>query len=88
MSDSRGVFVKVNGSSDSNVAGINVNAAFFAPAISICPDSDLPPRTTMESMPVTLSFQRLDRRLVEGPLFVAAPVPVPSAAPYWPLMRP
>ena len=84
MSDKRGVFVRVNGSSDSNVAGISVSAAFFAPAISICPESDFPPRTTIESMPVTLSYQRLDRLLVWGQWLVAVPVPVLFVVPYLP----
>jgi hypothetical protein len=64
MSDKRGVLVSVSGSSLNNVAGINANAAFFAPAISIWPDSDLPPRTTMESMPVILSVLAQSHRAV------------------------
>jgi hypothetical protein len=37
MSDSRGAFVSVSGSSDKSVAGISVRQAFLAPAIGICP---------------------------------------------------
>jgi hypothetical protein len=47
MSDSRGAFVSVSGSSDRSVAGISVRQAFFAPAIGICPDSGPLPVTTI-----------------------------------------
>ena len=50
ISDSRGALVRVRGSSDSNVTGINVRAAFLAPAIGIWPDSRVPPLTMILSI--------------------------------------
>ena len=54
MSDRRGALVKVMGSSLSNVAGIRVRQAFFAPAMGISPCSAPPPVTKIES--IHLSF--------------------------------
>jgi hypothetical protein len=54
MSESLGAFVSVRGSSLSNVAGIKVRQAFFAPAIGISPRSSPPPVTKIESL--QLSF--------------------------------
>ena len=50
MSDKRGALVNVSGSSLSNVAGIRVKQAFFAPAMGICPLSGPPPCTKIESI--------------------------------------
>jgi hypothetical protein len=49
MSLNLGALVSVSGSSLNKVAGISVRHAFFAPAIGICPDSCVPPFTTIRS---------------------------------------
>ena len=56
ISERRGAFVSVKGSSDKSVAGINVKQAFFAPAISMSPLSGPPPLTKIESIPVPYSL--------------------------------
>src|SRR5690606_10151623 len=67
MSESRGAFISVSGSSLSSVAGISARQAFLAPAIGIRPESSAPPVTMIESMPASAFLvprRAFDRRLI------------------------
>ena len=57
ISDKDGAFVRINGCRVSKAAGIKAKQAFFAPDISISPESGTPPSTRILSI-VNYSFTR------------------------------